>query len=202
MSDTPDADLLRQFTRENSGTAFAALVERHIHLVHSVALRHTASAQHAQDITQAVFIVLARKAASLGQKTILSGWLYHTARLTAANFQRAEPRRIHREQEAFMQSTLHETASDASWKEMSPHLDEAMSHLGASDRDALVLRYFQNKSLAEVGAAMGLEERAAQKRVLRAVEKLRKFFAKRGLPLSAAAITAAIAGNSIQAAPA
>ncbi|MEP6664669.1 MAG: sigma factor, partial [Verrucomicrobiota bacterium] len=105
MTDAPDSELLEQFSRDDSEAAFAELVQRHIALVHSVALRHTVSQQHAQDITQAVFIVLARKAGSLGRKTVLPGWLYHTARLTAANWQRAETRRVHREQEAFMQST-------------------------------------------------------------------------------------------------
>src|SRR6185437_6178317 len=102
MTDAPDTDLLEQFARDNSEPAFAVLVERHIGLVHYVALRHTASPQHAQDITQAVFIILARKAAALNRKTILPGWLYHTARLTAANFHRAEASRIRREQEIFM----------------------------------------------------------------------------------------------------
>jgi RNA polymerase sigma factor (sigma-70 family) len=202
MTDTPDADLLEQYARENSGAAFTALVERHVGLVHSVALRHTASPQHAQDITQAVFIILARKAAALNRKTVLPGWLYHTARLTAANFQRAETSRIRREQEAFMQSIIQETAPDALWAELSPLLDEAMSRLGTTDRDALVLRYFQNKSLSEVGAAMGLEERTAQKRVARAIEKLRKFFAQRGVTLTATAIAGAVSANSVHAAPA
>jgi RNA polymerase sigma factor (sigma-70 family) len=174
MTDAPDDELLEQFARDNSGLAFAALVERHIALVHSVALRHTADPQHAQDITQAAFIILARKA-PLNRKTVLPGWLYHTARLTAANFQRAETSRIRREQEAYMQSTLQESAPDTLWSEMSPLLDDAMARLGVRDRDALVLRYFQNKSLSEVGAAMGLEERTAQKRVLRAIEKCGNF---------------------------
>jgi RNA polymerase sigma factor (sigma-70 family) len=200
MTDTPDADLLEQYARENSGAAFTMLVERHIGLVHSVALRHTANSQHAQDITQAVFIILARKA-PLHRKTVLPGWLYHTARLTAANFQRAETSRIRREQEAFMQSTIQETAPDALWAELSPLLDEAMSRLGTPDRDALVLRYFQNKSLSEVGASMGLEERTAQKRVTRALEKLRKIFAQNGVTLSGAAIASAVSANSVQAAP-
>ncbi|MEI2727248.1 MAG: sigma-70 family RNA polymerase sigma factor [Verrucomicrobiota bacterium] len=113
----------------------------------------------------------------------MSGWLYHTTRLTAANFQRAEFRRIHREQEAFMQSTMEESAPDAAWRAVAPLLDEAMARLGATDRDAVVLRYFENKSLAEVGTALGVEERAAQKRVTRALEKLRKIFSKRGVTL-------------------
>jgi RNA polymerase sigma factor (sigma-70 family) len=201
MIDTPDADLLEQFARENSEAAFTTLVERHIGLVHSVAVRHTANPQSVQDITQAVFIILARKAGTLNRKTILPGWLYQAARLTAANFQRAEIHRIQREQEAYMQSTLQESAPDTLWSEMSPLLDEAMSYLGASDRDALVLRYFQNKSLSEVGLAMGLEERTAQKRVTRAIEKLRKFFTKRGVSATTATLGGAISANSVQAAP-
>ncbi len=140
MTDVPDAELLEQFARDNSEAAFTALVERHLALVHSVALRHTANPQHAQDITQAVFIILAKKANRLAQHTVLPGWLYHTARLTAANFQRAETRRIRREQETYMQSTLNEAETANAWTQMSPLLDEAMSHLSASDRDALVLR--------------------------------------------------------------
>ena len=116
MTDVPDDRLLEQFTRDSSEEAFAALVRRHLALVHSVALRHTTNPQHAEDITQAVFIILARKAGSLGRKTVLPGWLYHTARLTAANFQRAEARRVRREQEAFMQSQLEESVNDALWR--------------------------------------------------------------------------------------
>ena len=116
MTDVPDARLLEQFARNGSEEAFAALVQRHIALVHSVALRHTANAQHAQDITQAVFVILARKAGTLGRRTVLPGWLYHTARLTAANLQRAETSRVRREQEAFMQSQLEESVNDALWR--------------------------------------------------------------------------------------
>ena len=199
MTDAPDAELLEQFVRDHSEAAFTALVGRHIGLVHSVALRHTANPQHAEDITQVVFIILARKAAAMNCKTILPGWLYHTARLAAANFQRAEIRRRRRDQEVFMQSTLQESAPDPLWPELSPLLDEAMSHLRASDRDALVLRYFQNKRLAEVGAAMGLAERTAQKRVLRAIEKLRTYFAKRGVANTADEIAKSISANSVQA---
>jgi len=208
MTDAPDSELLAQFARDASETAFAVLVDRHLPLVHSVALRHTLSPEQAQDIAQAVFIILARKAGTLGHKTVLPGWLYHTARLTAANWQRGEMRRVRREQEVFMQSNLNESGSSSQseteaevWRELAPQLDEAMGQLGRTDRDALVLRFFQNRSLAEVGAALGLEERAAQKRVGRALEKLRKFFLRRGLALSAGAIAGAVSANSVQAAP-
>jgi len=119
MSESADNELLEQFVRNESEAAFAMLVQRHIALVYSVALRHTANPEHAQDITQAVFIILARKAGGLGRRTVVPGWLYHTARLTAANFQRAEARRIRREHEVFMQSTLEATAPEAVWRELS-----------------------------------------------------------------------------------
>src|ERR1035437_3461693 len=201
MTDVPDDRLLEQFARNGSEQAFAALVQRHIALVHSVALRHTANSQHAEDITQAVFVILARKAGALGCKTVLPGWLYHTARLTAANLQRAGARRVRREQEAFMQSKLEESPTDNLWRELSPQLDEAMAGLGTSERDALVLRYFQNKSIAEVGKSLGLEENTAQKRVSGALENLRKDFAKRGVSATTAIIAGAISANSVQAAP-
>ena len=202
MTDVPDGRLLELFARNGSEEAFAALVQRHIGLVHSVALRHMAQPQQAEDISQAVFIILARKAGSLGRRTVLPGWLYHTARLTAANWQRAEARRLRREQEAFMQSTIEESPADTLWRELSPQLDEAMAGLGAAERDALVLRYFQNKSMAEVGQSLGLTENTAQKRVGRALEKLRRFFARRGVNSTAGNIADTISTHSVQAVPA
>jgi uncharacterized protein (TIGR03435 family) len=202
MMDVPDARLLEEFARNGSEEAFATLVQRHVALVHSVAMRHTANPQLAEDITQVVFILLARKASGLGRKTVLAGWLYHTARLTAANLQRAELRRIRREQEAFMQSNLEESPTDALWRELSPQLEGAMASLGAGERDAVVLRYFENKSMAEVGLHLGLAENTAQKRIGRALEKLRKFFASRGVNSTTAVIATAISTHSIKAVPA
>ena len=197
MNDTPDAELLRQFARDQSEAAFVELVRRHIGLVYSVAFRKTGNSQQAEDVTQAVFIILARKADSLGAKTVVPGWLYHTTRLTAANAQRAEMRRIHHEQEAFMQSTNEEPAPDPLWPELAPLLEDAMAGLGASDRDALVLRYFKSLSLADVGATMGVTEGVAQRRVSRALEKLRRLFAKRGVHSTTAIIAGVISSNSL-----
>ena len=202
MSDLSDTELLEQFARNKSEAAFAELVERHIGLVYSTAFRKTGNPQQSEDITQAVFILLARKANSIGPKTVLPGWLHHTARFTAANLQRAELRRIRREQEAFMQSTMDETAPDALWRGLSPLLDDAVAALGASERDAIVLRFFQNRSLAEVGATLGASEDATRMRVNRALEKMRKFFARRGVAISSAAIAGTISANSAHAAPA
>jgi uncharacterized protein (TIGR03435 family) len=201
MPEIEDIELLAQYARENSEAAFTALVERHVNLVYSVALRSTGDAHAAQEIAQAVFIILTRKAKTLGAKTILSGWLYQTTRLTAANYLRGEIRRQKREQEAFMQSTLNEPDL-ATWRQIAPILDDAIAKLGAKDRDAIVLRFFENKNLGEVGAALGASEDAAKMRVNRALEKLRKIFAKRGVTFSAAIIAGTVSANSVQAAPA
>ena len=198
MTEADDIELLRQYAGEDSEPAFAALVERHVNFVYSVALRRTGDPHAAEEITQAVFIILARKAKSFSQKTILTGWLHATARLTAANFLRAEIRRQHREQEAFMQSAFSESET---WTQIAPLLDDAIAKLGERDRNAILLRYFENKSAREMAAALNLDEPAAQKRVTRAVEKLRAFFAKRGVTLTAAAIAGAVSANSVQAAP-
>jgi RNA polymerase sigma factor (sigma-70 family) len=201
MTEVDDHELLGQYARTESETAFATLVARYVNLVYSAGLRFTGNPHHAQEIAQAVFIVLARKAGSLRRGTVLSGWLYQTARLTAANFVKGEIRRQRREQEAYMQSTLTGPDSTA-WEQIAPLLDEAMGQLGATDRNAVVLRFFENKTAHEVATTLNLNEGAAHKRVSRAVEKLRKYFVKRGVTLSATAIAGAVAANSVQAAPA
>jgi RNA polymerase sigma factor (sigma-70 family) len=199
MPDNDDIALLTQYAGGDE-SAFTLLVERYINLVYSTALRQVCNPSHAEEITQAVFIILTQKAKSLSPKTILSGWLYQTARLTASNFQRSEIRRQQREQEAYMQSTL--TGSDtASWEHIAPLLDEAMGRLGEADRNAIVLRFFENKTPQEVAAMLKLNEVTARKRVSRALEKLRKFFTKRGVVIPIALLTTAISANSIQAAP-
>jgi RNA polymerase sigma factor (sigma-70 family) len=200
MTELDDHELLAEFARNESEAAFAALIARYVNLVYSAALRFTGNPHHAEEITQAVFIILARKAGSLRRGAVLSGWLYQTARLTAANFVKGEIRRQRREQEAYMQSTLNEPDA-AAWKQIAPLLDEAMGRLGETDRNAIVLRFFENKTAQEVAAKLKLNEAAAHKRVSRAVEKLRKFFTKRGVTLSATLIAGAVSANSVQAAP-
>jgi RNA polymerase sigma factor (sigma-70 family) len=194
-------DLVREYAGDNSQAAFAELVRRHINLVYSVALRYTRNETDAQDIAQAVFIMLAQKAAKLRPATVLTGWLYESTRYISMNLLRTRARQQAREQEAYMQSTLDEAPPDA-WKQLEPMLEEAMTRLSEGDRALLALRYFQNRTGAEAAAAVGIEEWAARKRIERAVEKLRKFFARRGIVFSAAAVAGAISANSVHAAPA
>jgi RNA polymerase sigma factor (sigma-70 family) len=202
MPDANDMDLVREFARDHSEAAFTELVRRHLNLVYSVARRCTGNDGDAHDVTQAVFIILARKAAGLREKTLLTGWLYETTRFAAARLLRTNARRHAREQEAYMQSTLNEADTAAAWTQLSPLLETAMGKLNAADRALLVLRFYENKSGPEAAALLGIREDAAHKRVTRAIEKLRKVFAQRGVTLSGAAIAGAVSANSVQAAPA
>jgi len=196
-----DLTLLREYAQSNSEEAFAALVSRHVNLVYSVALRQVRDPHLAEEITQAVFIILARKAGSLGPKTILSGWLCRAARYASANALTIQRRRQRREQEAHMQTILNEPASGETWQQIAPLLDSALEKLGQKDHDALVLRFFEGRNFREIGAVLGASEDAAKMRVNRALGKLRRFFTKRGVVVPAAVLTAAISANSVQAAP-
>jgi len=196
-----DMELLRQYAGGGREEAFTTLVARHISMVHSVALRHVRDPHQAEEITQAVFVILARKAGALPGRTILSAWLFHTARLTAANFQRTEIRRARREQEAYMQSGMREDQTNDPWGQMAPLLDEAVASLNETDRNAIVLRFLEGRDFKEVGAALGATEDSGRMRVNRAVEKLRVFLARRGVALSAAVIAGALSASAVQAAP-
>jgi RNA polymerase sigma factor (sigma-70 family) len=196
-----DMVLVREFVASQSESAFAALVERHIGMVHSAALRHVGDSILAQDITQAVFIILARKAGTLGPDTILSTWLYRTTHHAAVDALKIQRRRQRREQEAYMQSALLNDDPNSAWKQLSPLLEEAMASLVESDRAALVLRYFEKKTGAEIALALKVSPEAAQKRVTRALERLRRYFAKRSVVVTGAAIAGALTAHSVQAAP-
>jgi len=196
-----DMDLVQQYARNNSEEAFASLVARHVNLVYSVSLRQLRDPHLAEEITQTVFIILARKAGSLGSKTVVSGWLYRTTRHTAAKALTLRRRRQDREQEAYMRSQLNETEADI-WREIEPLLETAMGQLGEKDQNALVLRFFGGRTFKDISSTLGTTQAGAKMRVNRALEKLRTFFTKRGFTFSAAAIAGAISAHSVQAAPA
>ena len=200
MSELTDHELLSDFARTESGEAFGTLVTRYVNLVYSAALRFTGNAHHAEEITQAVFIILTRKAGTLSPRVALSGWLYQTTRLTAANFMKAELRRQRREQEAYMQSTLNDAGSET-WRQIAPLLEDAMGCLGETDRNAVVLRYFENKTAAEAASVLKLSEAATHKRTNRALDKLRKIFGTHGVSSTTSIIAGAISAHSIHPAP-
>jgi RNA polymerase sigma factor (sigma-70 family) len=157
MSD--DMELVRAYAANRSEQAFETLVGRYVNFVYSTALRQVRDTHLAEEITQAVFIILARKAGSLGANTILPGWLHRTAVYCAADALKIQRRRAQREQEAYMQSQLNEPQDEA-WRQIAPLLDNAIAGLGEKDRHAVVLRFFQNKSLNEIGTALGASEEA------------------------------------------
>ena len=198
MSDS-DLDLLRQFTRDRVQDAFTELVNRHLNLVYSAALRLVRSPQLAEDVAQSVFADLARHADKIRPDTALVAWLHAVTRHTAVDVIRKESRRQMREQLAYEMNITN--APDANWQQIEPFLDEAVAELDETDRAAVLLRYFENKSLRDVGQQLGVSDEAAQKRVSRAVELLREFFAKRGVTVGAGGLVVAISANAVQAAP-
>jgi len=201
MHDATDWQLLREFVERHSDAAFAAIVARHADLVYSAALRQTGEPESAREVAQAVFADLARKAATLSADVVLSGWLYRGARFAALGYLRAERRRQTRETQA-MELQGANTATDLEWRQFEPILDEAMASLDDPERDAVVLRYFEKRDLRTVGAAFGVSEDAAQKRVSRALDKLREFFLRRGFAVSLTALAAGLPAHAVQAAPA
>ena len=196
-----DNELLQEYVERQSEKAFSELVTRHIDLVYSTARRMVQETALAKDVAQSVFIQLARKAPTIRSGNALPGWLYRVTRCQAANAVRNDRARRERETEA-MNMNPTDCESSATWEAILPHLDEAMNTLNRADQNAVVLRYFQGRSWREIGSALALNENAAQKRVSRAIEKLRSYFHRRGVVTSAVLLGSAIAANTVQAAPA
>jgi RNA polymerase sigma factor (sigma-70 family) len=204
MQPKSDAQLLREYAESGSESAFTELVTRHTDLVYSAALRQVPSSDLACDVAQNVFTSLARGARTLAGKlnpdASLAGWLYRCTRNLALNLRRDDFRRHSRERQAM--ENLHpspETAPD--WDRLCPILDEAISGLNEADHDALVLRFFKNQDLRSVGLALGVSDDTAQKRVSRALEKLREYLAHHGITTTGAALAMTISSNAVQAAP-
>jgi len=199
-----DGELLQHYVRDHSEPAFVELATRHINLVYSAALRQVNGDAHlAEDVTQSVFTDLARKAAKLVSHTSLTGWLYTSTRFVAANIRRTEQRRNVREQEAHaMNAILSQPEPQPDWMQLSPLLDEAMHKLDNSDREAVLLRHFENCSFAQVGVKIGLTENAARMRVERALEKLHDILTKEGAALTVVVLAGLLSTNAVGAAPA
>jgi RNA polymerase sigma factor (sigma-70 family) len=202
VNDQTDSQLLRAFAAHRSEPAFRELVRRHLDFVHAAAQRMVGDSHLAQDVSQGVFIALAKNAAPLADRPVLAGWLHRTAQNIAAQTVRTDVRRRQREQEAATMNEIISAAPDASWKLIAPHLDTALGELSEPDRDAVLLRYFERKSAAEIAQLLGVSDEAAQKRVTRAVEKLRDSFAKQKITVGAGSLGVLISANAVQSAPA
>jgi RNA polymerase sigma factor (sigma-70 family) len=204
MSPPDDAELLRRYARERSEAAFAALVEQHLGAVYGVALRQAHGDTHlAEDIAQIVFATLARKAAALADREVLGGWLYRTTRFAARDVIRTEARRRKREQEALAMEALSPASSgEVDWEALRFVLDQSMAELKDAERDAVWLRFFENRSFAEIGKRLRLTENAARMRVSRALDLLHAALARRGVRSTTAALTVALTHQPVVAVPA
>ena len=162
-----DTKLLRQYVEERSERSFTELVQEHVNLVYSAALRETnGDGAQAEDVSQAVFTELARKAPRLLGHPSLAGWLYTTVRHMAANWRRGDQHRRRREEEAqSMNELLSDDSPNEAWQRIQPVLDDALHELKEADREALVLRFLEDRPLREVGTRLGLKENAARMRV-------------------------------------
>lgn len=194
-----DWTLLQEFLDHRSEAAFEALVRRHLGMVHAAALRQVRDPHLAEDVTQGVFVLLARKAATFNSGIILAGWLHRTAVNLARRASRDDSQRQIHDHEAF--SMTPPDSNEEIWMALAPHLDSALSELGGIDRDAVVLRYLQQRSFQEVGTALGLGEDAAKKRVARAIEKLRDRLQRHGVAVSSGLVGAVMSVHAASALP-
>jgi RNA polymerase sigma factor (sigma-70 family) len=201
VSDSTDQQLLRDYAECGSETAFAELVRRHVDFVYSAALRMVCNTHLAEDVAQAVFVALAKNARQLVGCIALEGWLHNATRNLAANAVRTEVRRRDREQEAAVMNEMLSNDADVKWEHIAPYLDEALGELSEPERDALMLRYFKNHDFRAVGSILGISDDTAQKRVSRAVEKLREYFIKRKISIGVGGLVALISANAVQSAP-
>jgi len=211
-----DSELLRRYGASRDGAAFALLVRHHLDLVYSAAVRRVGDRHLAEDVTQAVFVILATKPKSAAKSPSLAGWLLTTVRYAAANALRIERRRRRHEAAAAGLAAAESAASDPGaassnpsdvlvWQEVASRLDDAVLALPAADRAAVLLRYFERRPLADIAAALDLTEGAVKQRLHRAMEKLRKRLNRRGAslaPAGAAGLTTLLAAHAVKAAPA
>lgn len=195
-----DQQLLRQFVQNGSQAAFSQIVARHLNFVYTICRRETGDAALAEDVTQVVFLLLARKAPSLRVEASLSGWLFQTARFASKNARRREAHRKTQEQ-AVAEQMSSSPEKNALWVHIEPHFNSALAALSAKDREAVLLRFADGLSFPELSAALGTSEDAARMRLNRAVSRLRQSFARAGITVSAAVLAGLLAERIVQAAP-
>ena len=197
-----DLTWLRKYAEHGSQEAFTRLVNGYVDLVYSAALRQVHESHLAQDVTQAVFLTLARKARRLRRETVLSGWLVVTTRHIAMDHMRAQARRRRHERKAAVMAPIQQNPPrEAQWQDMQPHLDAALASLSASERSAIMLRYFEDRTFEEMAQRLGLSADAARQRVHRATVRMREFFTANGVNVSAAALGPALAAHAVGRAP-
>lgn len=204
MNERDDAELLRCFAERREEAAFAEVVRRHVDFVYACALRRVAGDAHlAQDVTQQVFCDVARRARELASHAVLAGWLHTSTRFAAAHAVRTEQRRRAREQAAFnMNVPANEGEGAVAWEALRPVLDQTMDELDERDRSAVILRFFEGRSFAQIGARLRLTDNAARMRVERALDKLHGLLARRGIRSTSAALGVALGAQVAMAAPA
>src|ERR1041385_5810377 len=199
MADGSDQILIRAYARDRCESSFSELVQRHIDLVHSTALRVLRDPDMAEDVTQRVFLALARHSGKLQTRVSLTGWLYETTRNAAINTIRSEERRRQREQEAASMKHLDANDSEMHWQQLAPHLDAQLSDV---ERDVLLWRYFERRTAQQIGERLGLSAEAAQKRVTRSLDRLRGILAEGRLRAPTASLAALVSTYAVQSAPA
>ena len=201
MNPKSDAQLLREYAGHGAEGAFAEIVHRHTSLVYSAALRQVNSPDMAAEVAQTVFVDLARGAGALcprlPEDASLAGWLCRSARNISLNLRRNEFRRHSRERLA-MEQLGPNPETNPDWERLRPVVDEALGELSEPDYDALVMRFFKNQDLLSVGRALGVSDDAAQKRISRALEKLRDLLSRRGITTTAAALAVLLSANAVQ----
>ena len=194
-----DWQLLDDYAVRNSEEAFRALVDRYAGIVYHLALRQLGNPHSAEEITQAVFIALARKAGTIRRQPTLHGWLFRATRYAVLNAVRQQNDRQRHEQEVFaMQSVNESTESGSTWEQIAPFLNDALAALSDADRELVMIRFFGNKSHKDLADAFGISEDTARKRLSRAIDRLRRIFARRGVVVSSLALGAGLTALGVQ----
>lgn len=196
-----DQELVQAFRQRRDDAAFCTLVERYGEIVFSSALRQCGNRAMAEDVTQAVFILLMNKTPAMRTGTVLAGWLLKATHFCARDALKISRRRSAHERAAGQMQIAAATDADPRWAALSPHVDAALAELGAKERGAIVLKYFENQTLEEIGQSLGISKEGAHKRVSRGLERLRQVLSRRGMALSTAGLAGALLAKSADASP-